>query len=229
MLCTKPAMKATLPANTLSRLPSSCGGMTNEPCWRLRQQPRLTLLRQPMRSEPNSVTACKTHVTGQCNKASCIRSERKGEQGSYTDSQSCLACTCVTAGTCITPCDMRHTLIRYSLTAPLMWRHTCNRHLILKVICTRRGRFHIRDARPWHITHKRLLCCCRSMRLTALATMKSMGPGGFAATMSRHGATVRSAAASPIPVPGTLQSYTPYTLLPVVLTLFTTPLQSAAP
>lgn len=60
---------------------------------------------------------------------------------------------------------------------------------------------------PWHIAHAGLLRYCRSMRLTALATMKSIGPGGFAATMGRHGSTyptARSAAATPMPFPGTL-------------------------
>ena len=41
-----------------------------------------------------------------------------------------------------------------------------------------------------------MIHACRTLRLTALATMKSMGPGGFAATLgasSRHGSTFLTA------------------------------------
>ncbi len=57
---------------------------------------------------------------------------------------------------------------------------------------------------------------CRTLRLTALATMKSMGPGGFAASLaapSRHGSaflTARSPNASVTSLmPGMVNPATP--------------------
>ena len=55
MLHTKQVMKATAAARRPPRLRISCGGMTSVLSWKLLQQPKLMLLKQPVLSKQSNV------------------------------------------------------------------------------------------------------------------------------------------------------------------------------
>lgn len=92
--------------------------------------------------------------------------------------------------------------------------------------------------------HQRLLCCCRSMRLSVLATMRFTAPGGMGATMGgssrasgfgattggsiRHSIAVpiaRSSAGSPQPGTDACPPIAPCSCCPVLMgSLYSNPL-----